>query len=109
MKKQTIVSIIIGLMTFIVIFLVGIVALNKTQTQFFQFCADKEWKGIHKISGDFSDDIDCEAMWKDNFADGKWTEKCSDFPITTKPSCRWLCVQDCMIKNKQAGELRCVC
>ena len=43
------------------------------------------------------------------FINKKWTEKCSDFPFTSKPSCKWLCIQDCMIINKQAGEVRCVC
>ena len=109
MDKQTIVTIILSLMVFIIIVLVGILMLNKTQSQFFEFCADKEWKGTHEITGDFSGEIDCKAMWEDNFADGKWAEKCSDSPFTTKPSCRWLCVQDCMMINKQAGELRCVC
>ena len=109
MKKQTIVTIIMTLIVFIIIVLVGILALNRTQSQFFEFCADKGWEGTHEITGDFSGEIDCKAMWEDNFADGKWAEKCSAFLFTTKLSCKWLCVQDCMMINKQAGELRCVC
>lgn len=102
-------SIIMTLMVFIIIIFAGVVMFGETQNQFLEFCADKEWKGTYKLTGDFSGEIDCNAMWKNNFADGKWTEKCSDFPFTTKPSCKWLCVQDCMMINKQAGELRCVC
>ena len=98
MEKETIVTIIL---VSLILILSGILALNRTQNQFYEFCADKEWKGTHEI--------DCKAMWEDNFADGKWAEKCSDSPFTTKPSCKWLCVQDCMMINKQAGDLRCVC
>jgi len=115
MEKQTIVTIILTLITFIIIILVGILALNKTQSQLFEFCADKEWEGTHEITGDFSGEIDCKAMWEDNFADGKWAKNCSEFPFTTKPSCKWLCAQDCKMINEQAkenkqGEIyRCVC
>ena len=71
MEKQTIVTIIMTLMVFIIIILVGILALNQTQSQFFEFCADKEWKGTYNITGDFSGEIDCKEMWQDNLADGK--------------------------------------
>jgi len=109
MEKQTIVPIILTLMAYIIVILVGVLVLGKTQSQFFEFCAEKEWKGVHEITGYFSAEIDCNAMWENNFANKKWAEKCSDFPFTTKPSCKWLCVQYCMVINKQAGELRCVC
>ena len=105
MKEQTIFIIIM----FTYLILVGIVVLNKTQMQFLDFCAEKNWTGVYDITGDFSGEIDCKAMWEDNFANGKWAKKCSISPFSVKPDCRWLCIQDCKLKNKQAGKVVCSC
>ena len=109
MKKQTIITIIITLMTITILILIGILVLNKTQTQFLEFCAAKDWEGLHIITGDFSGEINCREIWENEYANGMWTKKCSDFPFNVKPSCKWLCVQDCKLINKEAGELICLC
>ena len=96
-------------MVITILILVAILALNKTQSQFLEFCAEKDWEGLHALTGDFSGEINCREIWESEFANGMWAEKCSDSIFSTKPSCKWLCVQDCKMINKQAGELRCVC
>ncbi len=109
MKSQTILTIAISLITFTILIWTGIIMLTKTQNQFLDFCAEKDWKGVYNISGDFSGEIDCKAMWEDNFANRKWAKSCSSSPFSVLFDCQWLCIQDCKLKNKQGGELRCVC
>ena len=108
-KKEIITTIIIILLSIILIILVGALSLQQTQEQFFMFCADKEWKGIHNITGDFSGEINCSKFWDDYMADGKWTEICSAFSFSSKPSCHTLCNLDCEKFNKENNGMGCIC
>jgi hypothetical protein len=109
MNKETIITIIITLMVVTILILVGMLVLQKTSNQFLGFCAAKDWEGLHNITGDFSGEINCSEIWENEYANGMWAEKCSESPFNTKPSCKWLCVQDCKLINKEAGELICLC
>jgi len=109
-KLETIIQIIVALIVITVIILVGAVAIQVTHLQLLEFCAVKDWEGVHEITGDFLGEVDCKEIWENEYANGKWTDKCSVFPFfTTKPSCHWLCVEDCKMINKQKGEINCVC
>ena len=109
MNKEKRIIVALGLIIILIIIGIAILVLNQFNNQFFQYCADKGWEGVHEIKGDFSGFIDCEIMWKENFADGKWTKKCSNSLFSIKPSCHFLCIESCKIINKQREEQVCVC
>ena len=66
--------------------------LSKTQNQFCEFCAEKNWTGIHNITRDFSGEIDCRAI-------EKWAKDCSNSLFSVKPNCYCFYVQDYKVKN----------
>ena len=108
MNRQTIISIVLGLMVLIIIILILLLGFQKTNAQFLQFCSDKDWNGVHKITGDFSGDINCSEQRVRLFDKGNWTNECSDFPFSYKPSCKWLCIESCKQIN-QLNKYSCVC
>jgi hypothetical protein len=109
MNKEKTISIIMGIMAVIMIILTGILILNHQSVSFIEFYADRDWQGVHEIKGDFSGEIDCEKMWQDNFANGKWAEKCSVTSWFGELSCHWICVEDCKLQNKEEGKNVCDC
>ena len=54
MIMRRIVTVILGLAVFMFIILLSVVAINGTNQQFLDFCADKGWEGTHNVTGDFS-------------------------------------------------------
>ena len=114
MKKETLSSIGMILLTLLILILTFIVVLNATGQQFLDLCASHNWEGTYNITGDFSGEINCSEMWNNEYANGQWVDKCSIFPVSTKPNCKWLCTEDCKIFNAQSKEVNgmkeiCVC
>ena len=103
------ITIILTVITFILIILVGNLALRQTGQQFYNQCSQHEWEGTWNYSGDFSGNINCDELRIKLFDNNDWVDKCSDFPFSPKPSCKWMCIEDCKIENKLAGENICVC
>ncbi len=87
------------LITVLLIFLfVKIIPLSEEQNVFIS-CIGYNWET------DF-----CKDYWENNYADGRWTKKCSTwFFFTDKISCHDLCNVDCEFYNKEEGEFMCVC
>ena len=64
------------------------------QEQFFMFCYQKDWKGVHRIPdivGDYPIEINCSKLWDEKMANGQWAKTCTNNPFSKKPSCHTLC------------------
>jgi hypothetical protein len=109
MKKETIIEIIIFLMVFIIVIFVFMLSINKMKEQLLYFCRGHNWEGTHNVSGDFSGEFNCTELRIELFDNKGWTKECSTLPFSLRLSCHTLCNMDCEIKNKKAGETKCIC
>ena len=64
-------TIFFGIIVFIVICLVGILMVNTTQQQFYDFCENKGWNGTYEVTGEMYGEIDCGEMIRELEAQNK--------------------------------------
>ena len=97
--------ILIGILLFLFIKIIPI----SYEQQFFILCVSNDWGENVSFSGDLSGEINCKDYWNENYADGKWAEKCSTWFWSKKISCHDLCNVDCEFYNKENKQNMCVC
>lgn len=110
MRRETIIKIIIGILTTIIIILAGIVCINATIDQLVWQCYLNDFPENLTIHGDFAGEINCTEYYEENYANGKWAERCSYFPFLNSKygDCHTLCNIDCAYQVKKGGQI-CVC
>jgi hypothetical protein len=113
MKLEDIIQplVLFGIGTFVLIvallsFLI-VVSANKMADQMLWLCYENNFENV-TLHGDFSGNLDCNQYYLDGYSNGKWTERCSVSPFSTKESCHTLCNIDCAYQNKLNGQV-CVC
>jgi hypothetical protein len=106
--KTKIISILIGIMVFILVVLVLLTMENAMQDQVLWECYKANFENI-TLQGDFSGDLDCNQYYLNYYSGEKWTHQCSSWFFSDRMTCHDLCNIDCAYKNKQAGKPICVC
>ena len=87
---------------------ISILSLNQIHDQLVFDCYKNYFPEEMELHGDFSGTLNCVEYYEENYANGKWTDKCSTNPFSAKMSCHDLCNIDCAYQNKINGGI-CLC